>query len=52
MKNSIILLIGVIGILCSCSEVVVTDYSSDNFIIRNANGCFKDGFGKDISKTI
>ena len=32
MKNSIILLIGVIGILCSCSEVDVTDYSSDNFI--------------------
>ncbi len=32
MKNSIILLMGVIGTLWSCSEVDVTDYSSDNFI--------------------
>ena len=32
MKNSIILLMGILWTLCSCSEVEVTDYSSDNFI--------------------
>ena len=32
MKNSIILLMGILWTLCSCSEVEVTVYSSDNFI--------------------
>ena len=49
MKNSIILLMGILWTLCSCSEVEVTDYSSDNFI--QFEKAAKDSGQKYDSKT-
>ena len=49
MKNSIILLMGILWTLCSCSEVEVTDYSPDNFI--QFEKAAKDSGQKYDSKT-